>query len=88
MSALRHVKPAVRALRPYTLAARLAAVKVNQNENPYDLPADLKRRVLDEALARPGAAIRTSIPASCWKPSAGSRAGARTGSWPATGPTS
>lgn len=53
MSALRHVKPAVRALRPYTLAARPAAVKVNQNENPYDLPAALKRRVLDEALARP-----------------------------------
>ena len=53
MSALRHVKPAVRALRAYTLAARAAAVKVNQNENPYDLPAELKRRVLDEALARP-----------------------------------
>ena len=53
MSALRHVKPAVRALRPYTLAARRAAVKINQNENPYDLPAGLKRRVLDEALARP-----------------------------------
>ncbi len=53
MSALRHVKPAVRALRAYTLAARRAAVKVNQNENPYDLPAELKRRVLDEALARP-----------------------------------
>jgi histidinol-phosphate aminotransferase len=53
MSALRHVKPAVRALQPYTLAARRAKVKVNQNENPYDLPAELKRRVLDEALARP-----------------------------------
>jgi histidinol-phosphate aminotransferase len=53
MSALRHVKPAVRALQPYTLAARRATVKVNQNENPYDLPAELKRRVLDEALARP-----------------------------------
>ena len=53
MSALRHVKPAVRALQPYTLAARRAAVKINQNENPYDLPADLKRRVLDEALSRP-----------------------------------
>jgi histidinol-phosphate aminotransferase len=52
MSALRHVKPGVRALRPYTLAPRLASVKVNQNENPYDLPADLKRRVLDEALSR------------------------------------
>jgi histidinol-phosphate aminotransferase len=53
MSAVRHVKASVRALKPYTLAARPAAVKVNQNENPYDLPAELKRRVLDEALARP-----------------------------------
>jgi histidinol-phosphate aminotransferase len=53
MSAVRHVKPAVRALRPYTLRARPAAVKVNQNENPYDLPADLKRRVLDAAASRP-----------------------------------
>jgi histidinol-phosphate aminotransferase len=53
MSALRHVKPAVRALRAYTLAARAAKVKINQNENPYDLPAALKRRVLDEALSRP-----------------------------------
>ena len=52
MSALRHVKPAVRALRAYTLPARRAAVKVNQNENPWDLPAELKQRVLDEALAR------------------------------------
>ena len=53
MSALRHVKPAVRALRPYTLVARRARVKINQNENPYDLPVELKRRVLDEALSRP-----------------------------------
>ena len=52
-SALRHVKPAVRALRAYTLAARRAAVKINQNENPYDLPLELKRRVIEEALARP-----------------------------------
>jgi histidinol-phosphate aminotransferase len=52
MSALRHVKPAVRALRAYTLAPRRAPVKVDQNENPRDLPAALKRRVLDEALSR------------------------------------
>jgi histidinol-phosphate aminotransferase len=50
---LRHVKPACRALGAYTLAARRAAVKVNQNENPWDLPEALKRRVLEQALARP-----------------------------------
>lgn len=51
--ALRHVKPAVRALSAYTLAARYAPVKINQNENPYDLPEAVKRRVLEKALLRP-----------------------------------
>jgi len=50
---LRHVKPAVRALRAYTLAARPAPVKINQNENPYDLPDELKRKVVERALLRP-----------------------------------
>ena len=51
--ALRHVKPAVRGLKAYTLAARRAPVKINQNENPHDLPEGLKRRVLERALERP-----------------------------------
>jgi histidinol-phosphate aminotransferase len=50
---LRHVKPAVRSIAAYTLAAREAPVKINQNENPFDLPESLKRRVMDQALARP-----------------------------------
>ena len=49
---LRHVKPAVRALEAYTLAAREAPVKINQNENPFDLPEALKRRVVECAMAR------------------------------------
>jgi histidinol-phosphate aminotransferase len=53
MDPLRHVKPAVRTLAPYTLAVREARVKINQNENPWDLPEALKRRVLEKALARP-----------------------------------
>ena len=53
MQPLRHVKPSVRSIAAYTLAARDAAVKINQNENPYDLPEAVKRRVLDRALARP-----------------------------------
>lgn len=53
MNPLRHVKPAVRQIAAYTLAARRAPVKVNQNENPYDLPEAVKKRVLDAALARP-----------------------------------
>ena len=47
------VKAAVRSLTAYTLAARPAEVKLNQNENPYDFPEALKRRVLDAALSRP-----------------------------------
>ncbi len=50
---LRHVKPAVRSLGAYTLAARRAPVKINQNENPYDLPDALKQRVMARALSRP-----------------------------------
>jgi histidinol-phosphate/aromatic aminotransferase/cobyric acid decarboxylase-like protein len=53
MGPLRHVKPAVRALSAYTLAERDARVKINQNENPWDLPEPVKRRVLEQALARP-----------------------------------
>jgi histidinol-phosphate aminotransferase len=50
---LRRVKPEVRSLAAYTLAARQAPVKINQNENPYDLPDALKRRVMERALSRP-----------------------------------
>jgi len=53
MDPLRHVKPSVRALAAYTLAQREAPVKINQNENPWDLPESVKRRVLERALARP-----------------------------------
>jgi histidinol-phosphate/aromatic aminotransferase/cobyric acid decarboxylase-like protein len=53
MGPLRHVKPAVRALAAYALARREAPVKINQNENPWDLPEAVKRRVLEKALARP-----------------------------------
>jgi histidinol-phosphate aminotransferase len=53
MNPLRHVKPAVRGLAAYALAARRATAKLNQNENPYDLPEPVKRRVLEQALERP-----------------------------------
>jgi histidinol-phosphate aminotransferase len=53
MDPLRHVKPAVREMAAYTLAAREASVKINQNENPYDLSEATKRRVLEKALSRP-----------------------------------
>jgi histidinol-phosphate aminotransferase len=53
MNPLAFVKPAVRAVRAYTLVPRPAAVKIDQNENPFDAPEDLKRAVLEQARTRP-----------------------------------
>jgi histidinol-phosphate aminotransferase len=46
--AVRNVKPEVRAMGGYTAPPRIETVaKLNQNENPYDLPDALKREILD-----------------------------------------
>ena len=42
------IKPAVRSQAAYALVSPQARRKLNQNECPYDLPAELKREVLDE----------------------------------------
>jgi histidinol-phosphate aminotransferase len=47
------IKPAVRAQAAYTLAALPAPRKLNQNESPYDLPAELKREILAGVAASP-----------------------------------
>jgi histidinol-phosphate aminotransferase len=49
---LQVIKPAVRALRAYTLSPHRAAVKINQNENPWDAPAEIKDEVLRRFAAR------------------------------------
>ena len=41
------IKDSVRALRPYTLAPHRAAVKLNQNENPWDAPLEIKQETLN-----------------------------------------
>jgi histidinol-phosphate aminotransferase len=41
------IKDSVRALRPYTLAPHRASVKLNQNENPWDLPLEIKQETLN-----------------------------------------
>jgi histidinol-phosphate/aromatic aminotransferase/cobyric acid decarboxylase-like protein len=53
MDPLRHVKPAVRELAAYSVALPKAPVKLNQNENAWDLPEAAKRRVVEKALSRP-----------------------------------
>jgi histidinol-phosphate aminotransferase len=56
MSISNSIKGSVRALRPYTLAPHRASVKLNQNENPWDVPVEIKqetlRRVNERAWSR------------------------------------
>lgn len=52
-TALRHVKPQIRAIGAYTLRPYETSIKLNQNENPYDVPAELKRRLLERLADRP-----------------------------------
>ena len=58
------IKPAVRALRAYTLAPDRAAVKLNQNENPWDAPAQIKDEVLRRFAARNWSRYPDFVPAS------------------------
>lgn len=46
------IKPAVRALRAYSLSPHRASVKLNQNENPWDVPPRIKDEVLRRCAAR------------------------------------
>ena len=71
------IKPAVRALRAYTLSPHRASVKLNQNENPWDAPAKIKEEVLRRFNARKWSRYPDFIPASLherlaefarWKP--------------------
>jgi len=47
-----NIKPEVRTVPAYTLAARPAPVKINQNENPFELPASVKERVIEAVRVR------------------------------------
>ncbi|MDR7434750.1 MAG: histidinol-phosphate transaminase [Armatimonadota bacterium] len=46
-------RPEVRALRPYRLDQSRFQVKLNQNENPYDWPEEIKEEVLRRLRASP-----------------------------------
>lgn len=54
--ALDTIKTRVRQLRPYSLKAEQTRVKLNQNENPWDAPLEIKqetlRRISDRAWSR------------------------------------
>lgn len=71
------IKPAVRALRAYSLSPHRASVKLNQNENPWDAPAWIKDEVLRRFSAREWSRYPDFIPVTLherlaafagWKP--------------------
>jgi histidinol-phosphate aminotransferase len=45
MNPLDRIKPTVRALSAYTLEPIETPIKINQNENPFDMPDEVKREV-------------------------------------------
>ena len=57
------IKPAVRAVRAYTLPAQRASLKLNQNENPWDAPARIKDEVLRRFAARKWSQYPDFVPA-------------------------
>ena len=61
------IKPEVRGLTAYTLKHFEADVKLDQNENPYELPADLKQEVVDRVLRRPWGRYPEFVPAAAIK---------------------
>src|SRR5215468_9693773 len=58
------IKPEVRGMTAYTLKHFDADVKLDQNENPYELPADLKREIIERVLGRPWGRYPEFVPAS------------------------
>ena len=58
------IKPAVRALRAYTLSPHRASVKLNQNENPWDAPSRIKEEVLRKFAARKWSRYPDFVPVS------------------------
>src|SRR5437870_3585791 len=58
------IKPEVRGLSAYTLKHFDAGVKLDQNENPYELPPELKREIVDRVLRRPWGRYPEFVPAA------------------------
>lgn len=64
MNPLDSIKPAVRALRAYTLSPHRASVKINQNENPWDAPPRIKEEVLRRFRERKWSRYPDFVPSS------------------------
>src|SRR4030095_16179389 len=61
------IKPEVRGRTAYTLKHFDAEVKLDQNENPYELPSDLKQQVVNRVLQRPWGRYPEFVPAAMIK---------------------
>lgn len=59
---LEKIKPAVRAITAYTLAPHRASIKINQNENPFDMPDEIKREVRRRLAHRPWSRYPDFVP--------------------------
>jgi histidinol-phosphate aminotransferase len=56
MNALKHIKSSVRALDAYSVRSKPLSpelIKLNQNENPFDIPAEVKEELLEELRSIP-----------------------------------
>ena len=62
--ALNSIKPAVGAVKAYTLPAHRASLKLNQNENPWDAPAHIKQEVLRRFAERKWSQYPEFVPAN------------------------
>ncbi|PYT04621.1 MAG: hypothetical protein DMF60_14725 [Acidobacteria bacterium] len=61
---LDNIKTPVRRLRPYSLRWEPARVKLNQNENPWDLPIDVKHETFKRLEERAWSRYPEFVPSS------------------------
>ena len=59
-----YIKPRVRELRAYTLSPDRANVKINQNENPWDMPSEIKEEARRRLERRAWSRYPDFVPAS------------------------
>jgi histidinol-phosphate aminotransferase len=59
---LASVKPAVRGIKAYSLHPHRAAIKINQNENPFDMPGEIKDEVSRRLATRPWSRYPEFVP--------------------------
>lgn len=63
-TAIDKIKPEVRAIRAYHLPSLHASVKINQNENPFNAPEEIRREVLSRLERRPWSRYPPFVPSN------------------------